>query len=242
MVSHRAGLVPGVLVLLLGALALVWVSLGWRSPHVLLFDGVIVAEPYRYLHPTLGAVGGPTSEDRTQKVKPGRDEYLVAYTDESPPQAQVFADNGVVRLPPGARRMRTTITPVEPPVLPTDGHIVGNAYAIAITDGKGKPARICKDEPATLALRAPEGTDTAAIAVLDDGAWRPLRTELSGFPDLFLARITELGTFAIIAPGPPVPPTAPFPLPYPFPFPMTSPAGQPSPVGSPATSPSPSST
>ncbi len=200
------------MVLIAGGLLLVMVSARWQSVHVMLFDGIVVEEPYRYLDPPPGEHGHPTRYAHSRTIA-GHRGPLIAYTDESPPQAQMFAVNRAVQLPAGAKRRRILIEAIEPPVLPAGGHIVGNVYSMTVTDEHGVMATVPARRKVSVALRAPVHDDESpVVAVLQEGIWRPLPTENGGLPDLWLADVSAFGTFAVILPDPPPPgaPASPF--------------------------------
>src|SRR5690242_2929433 len=112
-----------------------------RGPHAVpLYDGVVVAEPYRYLDPTgSGQTGDPTSASSTQAVSGNVSPVFAIYTDEQPPQAQLIAQADAFQLPPGTTALLASIKPVEPSAQPAAGSIAGNVYRFAITNQAGAP-------------------------------------------------------------------------------------------------------
>ncbi len=188
-------------VLALGLLSIVAVQL---SAHVIpapLYDGMMIIEPYRYLDPPDGAAGKPTRIDRTRKrPKPGRS--VSGSTGEVPPQAQLFTTAAHIAFRRNATGYRVTIEPVLPDVLPSAGYLVGNAYTVELHDDRGRALAISAGKRVTLALRAPAGVTDAAIAVLVDGSWLPLKTYPSGLPDMYLADVDTLGTYGIVSTKP----------------------------------------
>ena len=58
------------------------------------------------------------------------------------------------------------------------------------------------DKPITLAMRAPENSGNATIAIFADGGWQDLHAEPSGLPDIWVTTtLPSFGTFAVIIPG-----------------------------------------
>ncbi len=164
-----------------------------------LYDGVVVAEPYRYLSPPAGAPGNPTSYTATVPISGGVSPEIVAATAENPPQAQLIAAQGALTLGPASTSITVSITPVPPAVEPTDGSLAGNVYRFSITDQTG--ASIVAHDIVTIVLRAPAGVTDASMARLVDSAWQPVATEHAGQPGMFDANATLFGDFALIASG-----------------------------------------
>src|SRR5439155_670744 len=79
-----------------------------------LYDGVVVAEPYRYLHPTGGQAGDPTSATDEKPVSGNQSPFFAAATEESPPQAQLVAMDDAFQLNPGSTHLNVSITAVDP--------------------------------------------------------------------------------------------------------------------------------
>ena len=194
----------GLGVLAVGLALMAMVQLQWRSVPRPLFDGVVVSEPYRFLHPGPGQAGDPTSYSDTQKLRKGEPPLVAGYTSESVPQVQMFSQApGAITLTPGARRMTTTIRPVERPPVPVAGRLVGNAYEILVTDGAGQVATMVPGKSITLALRAPAGVGGATIELFADGAWQDLHAEPSGLPDIWVVSdFPQFGIFAVVVPSP----------------------------------------
>src|SRR6185312_5912875 len=103
-----------------------------------LYDGVIVPEPYRYLHPVADQPGDPTSAEATKQAQGNKTPVFAVATDEQPPQAQIVAMADAFELPAGATALHITITPVDPTVQPTQGAIAGNVYRFVITTPDGQ--------------------------------------------------------------------------------------------------------
>ena len=173
-----------------------------REPvGVPLYDGVVVAEPYRYLHPT-GAdqAGEPTSAESTKAVDADFSPVIAVATTEQPPQAQLIAQNDAFQLPDGTTELRISIMAVDPEVQPTTGSIAGNVYRVAITNQAGapvtaKPCGTCR----SIILRAPEGVTEGTIGHLEDGAWVTVETTHAGVVGMFQVNATGLGDFAVLA-------------------------------------------
>jgi len=192
----RAALTLGAVVALAGLVV------GGR-PWATLYDGVIVAEPYLWLDPPPGHPGNPQGATAQLNLEDGGSPLLAVATPELVPQAQVFAIPGALILPDGTTSIDVAIAPVEPPALPTDGHIAGNVYAITVTNQAG--ATIAADPAAqvSVVLRAPDPTTTTATVVRYDGtAWRPVKTDPAGLGATFTAVVTQFGDFAVLLPGP----------------------------------------
>ena len=135
-----------------------------------LYDGVVVQEPYRYLHPVPGQPGEPASFSATVDVAGGTSPVVVAATTESPPQAQLITQRGAFELSAGAASVKASITPIDAAVAPP-GKLVGNVYRFSVTDEAGnalvpKPCEGCR----SLVLRAPEDAGTARIMRFGAGA------------------------------------------------------------------------
>jgi hypothetical protein len=162
-----------------------------------LYDGVVVAEPYRYLSPPPGAPGDPTSYTATVPVSGGVSPELIAATAENPPQAQLIAPQGAFTVGPGATAITVSITPVPPAVEPTDGGLAGNAYRFSITDQTG--AAVTAHDIVTIVLRAPSAVTDASVARLVDDRWETVATEHAGQPGMFDANATLFGDFALVA-------------------------------------------
>ena len=164
-----------------------------------LYDGVIVLDPYRYLAPGPGQVGAPTSFHASPGVEGTTSPQFVAATTESPPQAQLIAPPGAFVVPPGTTTLAVSIEPVPASQPPATGPIAGNVYRVAVADPSGTELVISQATPPTLALRAPGAIPAATINQFADGAWKELATQESGQPGIFLANVTTLGDFALIA-------------------------------------------
>ena len=167
-----------------------------------LYDGVVNVDPYRYLVPAAGQRGFPKSATGTAKLEGGKSPLLAIATGEEPPQAQIFATSGAMILPAGTTEIKQSIEPVLPRILPTDGHIAGNVYRIAVTNQAGVPLTAPADQQVTVVIRGPENTHEATIERLTDTGWEKLATEDGGFASTYLAVVTGFGDFALVSPGP----------------------------------------
>jgi len=177
-----------------------------------LFDGVIVAEPYRYLDPPAGAAGSPPSASSTLTVAGGASPAFAAYTSETPPQAELLGHGGEFSIPSGTTTLSVTIVPIPVPADAPSADIAGNLYRFSVTDQAGTAVTLVPGQTITLALRAPSGVSAdATIARYDKGAWQDETTEPSGLQDLFITNVSRLGDFAVLGPTP-VPPAEQSPI------------------------------
>ena len=169
-----------------------------------LYDGVQVAEPYRYLHPVGNQAGLPSSFNSTQAVAGGVSPAFAAATSEQPPQAQLIAQVGAFVLSPGATALHVSITPIEAPEPPAGTTIAGNVYRILVTDQAGTTLAIAScDGCISLSMRAPDGTGDGTIRRSVNGTWAELQTLPVGIVSMFQTNPTALGDLAVIVPGSP---------------------------------------
>jgi hypothetical protein len=159
-----------------------------------LYDGVVVEEPYRYLSPSPGEAGAPTSYAGTQPVTGATSPAFAAATAESPPQAQLIAQAGAFTVSTVTSSLAVAITPVPP--APPDS-ITGNAYRFVVTDQAGEAVSVTSGSFVTLLLRAPAGLTDVSIVQLVDGVWQTLPTMRGGEPDAYDINVEALGEFAI---------------------------------------------
>jgi hypothetical protein len=167
-----------------------------------LYDGVVVNEPYRWLEPPPGGLGGAQGFSSTVALEGGSSPLIAAQTPETPPQASVFAPPNALMLPPGTTSIKSTITPIPAEGTPSNGHIAGNVYRIQITNQNGLATTAPADAFVSVVMRGPEGTTDATIERFENGAWKPLTTDHAGYTSGFLSIVTEFGDFALVAPGP----------------------------------------
>ena len=165
-----------------------------------LYDGVVVEDTYKWLSPPAGFPGGAQSVSSSGAVQGGQSPNLSVGTPEQPPQAQVFAGQGYLMMPPGTTTIHVSIEPVPSSVEPADGVIAGNVYRFSLTNQAGAPISGQTDGGVTIVLRGPPSLPTATIERLDGSAWRPLPTDPAGSPHMFTAVVTDFGDFALVAP------------------------------------------
>jgi hypothetical protein len=167
-----------------------------------LYDGVSVVEPYRYLHPTSGQAGDPTSFNQTLEVTEGASPTIAARTGEQPPQAQLIGQRASFDLTSGATAIVASITPIEPPAQPAEGQILGNAYRFSVTDQSGDALhmRTCSG-CVSLVLRAPEGSPSGTLMRFEGGTWTPLQTLHAGTIGLYQTNPTATGIYAVVSTG-----------------------------------------
>ena len=163
-----------------------------------LYDGVVVQEPYRYLHPTGDQVGTPTAGSDKEVVDGPTSPILVVSTMENPPQAQLIAQVGAFGMPTGTTSLLASVTAIEPPPAPAGGTIAGNVYRFSVTDQAGTPVTLkpC-DGCRSIVMRAPDPAIEATIKRYVNGAWADVDTihaNLVGFQ----INPTELGDYAVI--------------------------------------------
>lgn len=170
-----------------------------------LYDGVVVTQPYRWLVPPPGGLGGAQGASGSESIQ-GENPVLAIATPEEPPQAQIFAPPGSLVLPPNTTSLRLSITPIQPSDAPAGGSIDGNEYSIDVVNQAGAPVTILEDGEVTVVLRGPQGVSGATIERFSGGAWQPLQTDAAGLPDTYLAVVTEFGLFALVAPATATPP------------------------------------
>jgi hypothetical protein len=186
-------------VLALGLLALVAVRLSHDVAPEALLDGVVVEDPYRYLHPATGQTGDPTTATQSFTADAGGSPPIYVGTGEYPPQAQVIVAGGGLDIGAQVTTLTVTLAPIEPPSTPNQGTIAGNCYEIRVVDGTG--ADVALTSPATVVLRAPNNVIDGQIQQLINGSWEPLPTENGGLPDIVATNVIDLGVFAVVVPG-----------------------------------------
>lgn len=168
-----------------------------------LYDGVVVNQPYRWLTPPPGAQGGAQGAPATAALENSKSPLIAIATPEQPPQAQVFAPPGVMRLPTGTTSILMSIQPIPAEGAPSDGQIAGNVYRINITNQAGDPLTAPADAYVSVVMRGPEGTTDATIERYANGTWKPLTTSHAGYTSGFLAIVTDFGDFALVSPSAP---------------------------------------
>jgi hypothetical protein len=238
------------LVLALGLALLAGIHLLAPGQSLPLYDGFLPEDPYRFLDPPPGQLGDPGHASQEFSVKNGRFPLVSAFTDEYPPQAQIFALKNVFAVPKGATSAVLSIDPVKPPQPPPNGwHIVGNVYALAFSTSDGKAVEVEPGQQPSVVLRGIAGDTKTTMYWLDGGRWKPLKTSFGG-GTMRMANIDALGDFALMAEGP-QPTYPPVPQPSgsgqpsesvaPTAIATASPSPQSSPSATPSASPSPAS-
>jgi hypothetical protein len=167
-----------------------------------LYDGVQVQEPYRYLAPSSGQAGTPTSYSSEKPVQGGVSTSFVAATTENPPQAQLIALPGAFVVTASTTTMKISIAPVPPPTtIGVSSAVAGNVYRFTVTDQAGIPLPIAEGgpNPPTITLRGPDGVTTGTIALLSAGGSVLLPTEHGGALAIFSTNPPALGDFAVVA-------------------------------------------
>ena len=165
-----------------------------------LYDGVVVEDPYKWLSPPSGFAGGAQSAAASGAVQGAKNPDLSVGTPEQPPQAQVFAGQGYLVMPPGTTTINVSIQPVPPPAQPTDGVLAGNVYRFSLTSQSGATISGQASGGVTIVLRGPPSLPSARIERLAGGSWTALKTDPAGTPHMFIAAVTDFGDFAIVAP------------------------------------------
>ena len=164
-----------------------------------LYDGVVVQEPYRFLHPASDQAGDPGRGEDTKPITGDKSPAIAVNTGEQPPQAQLIALDGAFRLSQGASQLHIVIEPVEPPIAPTTGAIAGNAYRFAVTDQSGTAVPIQSCEGCiSLVMRSPDGIGSATLMRFDGAAWTAIETIHAGTVALYQTNPTALGTIAVV--------------------------------------------
>jgi hypothetical protein len=164
-----------------------------------LFDGVVVNDPYRYLSPPSGADGSPTSADTSVPIPGTASPAFAAYTQETPPQAELLAHGGEFQLDAADTALRVTIDPIPPASGEANPKIVGNIYRFVVTDQSGDAVPLLPGQTITLAMRSPAGLAAGGtISRFAGGAWQPQLTQPSGLPDFLITNTDAFGDFAIL--------------------------------------------
>ena len=170
-----------------------------------LYDGIIVTDPYRWLSPPPGQLGGAQGASGTEAVH-GDSPVVAIATPEEPPQAQIFAPPGSLLLPPGTTELKLSIEPVPPGRAPPDGSIAGNVYRISVVNQADEAISGRSGEDVTVVLRGPPAATNAVIERFSGGSWRPVQTQTAGLPATYLAVVTDFGDFAVVVPAAVIPP------------------------------------
>jgi hypothetical protein len=217
--TRRAGawaLVAGLALLLVAQ-----VGGGGSTPP--LFDGFIPEDPYLFLDPGPGQLGDPPADTETFRLRKGQVPDVIAATNESPPQAQVFANRGTFVAPAGSSTFVATIEPVRTAVPAPDGlRLVGNAYSISLSTSDGVPLAVQKGASATVVLRGPAGDNPDGMAVLQGTAWKRIKSQHAGLPSMRLSQVKGLGTFVLLSSQPAPSPSGPVATPGPTVTPLAT--------------------
>jgi hypothetical protein len=191
----------GTFVLAAGALLLVLAHLVLPGQSLPLYDGFLPEDPYRFLDPPPGQWSDPGHTSQSLTLRNGKLPVIDVYTDEFPPQAQIFGIKGSFVPPRGATSFEMTIDPIKPPApAPPGTHLVGNVYRFGFTTESGMqvpPA--AGNEPSVVLRGIPHDTPTT-LNQLVNGRWRPLETAPGG-GTMRMANVRSLGDFVLIAPG-----------------------------------------
>ena len=168
-----------------------------------LYDGVVVEDPYRYLAPSPGQPGDPSSASASLPLDAGVSPAIVAATTENPPQAQLIVDRDAMALPSGTTSLEVRIVPVPAPVpIPASiGLQAGNAYRMTVTNQAGVVVNLRSGRTATVVLRAPGGVTDGVLAQLVGSAWAREPTDNAGLPDMYELNAPQLGIFAVVRTG-----------------------------------------
>jgi hypothetical protein len=165
-----------------------------------LFDGVVVADPYRWLSPPSGELGGAQGASDTVGVQ-GASPVIALATPEEPPQAQIFAPPGSLILPSGTTSLALSIQPVQPVSQPPGWTIVGNVYRISVVSQGGMPATGRVGDDVTVVLRGPPSATMGVIERYANGSWQEQPTDSGGLPAMFVTSVTYFGDFAVALPA-----------------------------------------
>lgn len=167
-----------------------------------LYDGVVVADPYKWLSPPPGLSGGAQSVVQAIPLAGGQDGELAIGTLEVPPQAQVIADFGSLDLPAGTTTITVSVAPVPAPdVLPPKGVVAGNVYQLSVTNQRSAVVGIQAGSKVTMLFRGPTSLPSATIEYFSGGSWTAVPTDPAGIPDMFTAVVGSFGEYALVAPS-----------------------------------------
>jgi hypothetical protein len=202
-VTQRRG--AGVGALVVGALLVVAARLAGGGTAPPLYDSFATPDGYRFLHPSAGQSGSPTTYSMTIPYTGKDPGPQTPSTTENPPQAQMLIGADTLVVPAGAHSITISIAAVDTPnVAPHGGVVAGNTYRFRIVADTGEVVTLKPDHPASIVLRGPNGTTQATLQIFDGTAWKSLTTVPVGGPDIFAANTTQLGDAALVAaPKPP---------------------------------------
>ena len=164
-----------------------------------LYDGVVPEEPYRYVNPTSGQAGSPTTAQTTLDASSGTSPAIVLVTAEVPPQAQLIATPGSIALPSGTSILTASVTPVAASAAQSAAAtLYGNVYRYSVVDQSGNALNLVPNTKPTIVLRAPFGSPSVAIARWDGKQWQPLPTGVGATPSILTGPADMLGDYALI--------------------------------------------
>lgn len=164
-----------------------------------LYDGLNLDEPYRYVAPAAGQLGGPNTAMSTLTADGQTSPTMVVATSEQPPQAQLIAKPGTFAISPAVTGVTVTVTPVAPSSAEAAGAtIVGNVYRYAVVDQAGNPLALAPGGEFSVVLRSPSSHAAVAIARWDGAAWQQLTTGQGPSAGIFNATASELGDYALL--------------------------------------------
>jgi hypothetical protein len=182
------------------ALALL-IQAGHPLPSPPLYDGVLVVEPYVWLDAPPGQLSGANGASATIPVEDGLSDPLAVATSETPPQLQLLASSGGLRILRTATSITVQITPIHSRPAPTGSYIDGNTYRVDVTDQAGNAITAPASAYVSLILRPADPTlADATIERFDGQEWQVLQTDSAGAAGFF-AIVTEFGEFALVASG-----------------------------------------
>jgi hypothetical protein len=192
--DRRAGLIA--LGLALPLIVVARLALPTAAPP--LYDGLIAADPYRFLNPPLiGGHGDPTSFQEPYEVTGSTVPAIAAATLETPPQAQFVAPDFAFEVNNESTTLDIQIVPVEPPADVPGKAFAGNVYTIRVAEDGNNLQPVL---PVTVSLSAPGQPDNAEIAYWDGFSWTLLPTESGNQIGTFVAEVEALGEFAVVVP------------------------------------------
>jgi len=170
-------------------------------------DGVIIAEPYRFLCPPAEASARnqqPQPKTQMLDLQNGKSPPIAFTSDEAGvPQVELLLQGGSLTVPKGATAVTVAAKAVRPPeTLPSDGGLDGNVYEITVTFGD-QPAVPVAGQPITVVLRGPAGAGSPNVERFAEGRWSALSTIAVGAPDTYAGQTPGFGTFALVIPGAP---------------------------------------
>ena len=166
-----------------------------------LYDGVVVFDPYKWLAPPPGLLGGAQPAQQTFSGLDLEGGFATG-TPEQPPQAQVQGTFDALAVRDGTSAVTISLDPVATPTTsPPNGIVAGNVYEVELKDQYGNDVEPESGATVTVVLRGPTSLPEATIETYSDGQWTPLQTDWPGVPDTFVASVSQFGEFALVAPS-----------------------------------------